>query len=49
MKRPKDYKPQFSLSIQILKKAIGAKETNAIIKKYTDYKKGDWKKTVKGK
>ncbi len=49
MKRPINYKPQYSLSIYYLKMALSRKEFNDLMKRYVAVKVANWKPKLKGK
>lgn len=47
MKRPVNYKPQYSLSIKYLKMIMTAYEFRALMSKYVAVKMLNWKKSIK--
>jgi|WetSurMetagenome_2_1015567.scaffolds.fasta_scaffold40644_5 hypothetical protein len=49
MKRPRNYKPKFSLSIFYLRKIMSKKELDALLEKYVTAKMTNWKTNIRGK
>ena len=49
MKRPKNYRPKYSLSIHYLSLILSPKELKALIDKYVKAKMNNWKEDIKGK
>lgn len=49
MKTAANYKPKYSLSIQILEEILSKRKLQSIITAYVQFKKDKWKKDIKGK
>jgi hypothetical protein len=49
MKRPRNYRPQYSLSIFYLKKIMSKKELDTLINEYVKAKMSNWKSNIRGK
>ena len=49
MKRPPNYIPKFSLSVKYLKEIMTEEEFSALLKKYVEVKKANWKNTIREK
>lgn len=49
MKMSKDYVPKYSLSIFYLEKIMTKTELKALLKRYVEAKKLNWRKDIKGK